>query len=135
MKNPGKKTIRQPQKLKNYVNWFEIPAYNFERAVNFYNEIYNIQMETSEANGYYIAYFPAKTTGIGGAVVSGEGCVPSNVGPLVYLNAGKDLDAVLARVENAGGQVIMPKTLISEEAGYFALFLDTEGNRLALHTT
>lgn len=133
MKHPANRSIRDIQRLKNYVSWFEIPAYNFERAVTFYNDIYSIKMETSEANGYDIAYFPAKA-GIGGAIVCGEGCVPSNVGPLLYLNAGKDLDVVLSRIENAGGQVVMSKTLISEEAGHFALFLDTEGNRLALHS-
>lgn len=133
MKHPSNKSIREIQKIKNYISWFEIPAYNFERAVNFYNEIYSIQMETSEANGYHMAYFPTKT-GIGGAIVCGEGCVPSNVGPLLYLNAGKDLEVVLSKIENAGGQIVMPKTLISDEAGHFALFIDTEGNRLALHS-
>lgn len=133
MKQPTTKKPKKAQPLKNYVNWFEIPAYNFDRAIAFYNEIYDIEMETSEANGYNIGYFPAKK-GIGGAVVCGEGCVPSAVGPLLYLNAGNDLDKVLSRVDTAGGRVVMPKTLIGEEEGHFALFIDTEGNRLALHS-
>lgn len=133
MKQPTSKKPKKAQPLKNYVNWFEIPSYNFDRAIAFYNEIYEIEMETSEANGYYIGYFPAKK-GIGGAVVCGEGCVPSTVGPLLYLNAGNDLDKVLSRVDAAGGRVVMPKTLIGEEEGHFALFIDTEGNRLALHS-
>lgn len=123
----------KPLNLRHYVNWFEIPAYNFDRAVAFYNAIYSIKMDTTEINGYAMAFFPAKQ-GIGGAVVAGEGCIPNTTGPLVYLNGGKDLNAVLSRIEGAGGRIIMPKTIINEAVGYFALFMDTEGNRLALHS-
>ena len=123
----------KPLSLKHYINWFDIPAYNFERAMAFYNAIYLINMEFTEVNGYSMAFFPAKR-GIGGAIVSGEGCVPNTTGPLIYLNGGRDLNIVLDRIEGAGGRVIMPKTLINEAVGYFALFLDTEGNRLALHS-
>lgn len=139
MKHSQKNTSPKPKpkskvkQLKNYISWFEIPAYNFERATAFYNHIYDVQMETSESNGYQMGYFPAKT-GIGGAVVCGEGCVPSSTGPLLYLNGGNDLSDVLSKIDDAGGRVIMNKTFISEEAGYFALFVDTEGNRLALHS-
>lgn len=123
----------KPMILKHYINWFEIPAYNFQRAVAFYNALYSITMETAEINAYSMAFFPAKK-GIGGAVVCGEGCTPNTTGPLLYLNGGKDLSTVLAKVEGAGGRVIMPKTLINDMVGYFALFMDTEGNRLALHS-
>lgn len=119
--------------LKHYVNWFEIPAYDFDRAVAFYNAIYGITMESTAVNGYTMAFFPAKS-GIGGAVVAGEGCVPSTTGPLLYLNGGRDLNGILSKIEESGGRVIMAKTLINEAVGYFALFLDTEGNRLALHS-
>jgi predicted enzyme related to lactoylglutathione lyase len=90
-------------------------------------------METLQMNGYSMAFFPADK-GIGGAVVAGEGCVPGQAGPLVYLNGGKDLNAVLGKVNEAGGRVVMSKTLINKESGYFAIFIDTEGNRLALHS-
>lgn len=123
----------KPLILKHYVNWFEIPAYNFGRAVSFYNAIYGFAMETLELNGYESAFFSAKS-GIGGAVVRGEGCVPNMTGPLVYLNGGKDLNVVLSKIESSGGRIILPKTLINEAVGYFALFVDTEGNRLALHS-
>jgi hypothetical protein len=136
------KNETQPKKAANkksspinrhYVTWFEIPALNFQRATDFYNAIFDIEMETSEMPGYLMAFFPANK-GIGGAVIQGEGCTPSATGPLVYLNAGKSLDAVVTRITSAGGRVLMPKTLISEENGFFALFIDTEGNRLALHS-
>jgi predicted enzyme related to lactoylglutathione lyase len=119
--------------MKNFVSWFEIPASNFARAVAFYNAIYGIEMTTTEMNNYMMAFFPA-AKGIGGAVVSGLGATPGDTGTLVYLNGGADLSTVLERVEPAGGRVVMPKTLINEDVGYFALFMDTEGNKLALHS-
>jgi predicted enzyme related to lactoylglutathione lyase len=90
-------------------------------------------METAETGAYAMAFFPS-AKGIGGAVVTGPGCTPSDTGTLVYLNAGKNLEGVLSRVEPAGGRVVMGKTLINESAGYFALFVDSEGNKLALHS-
>ena len=126
-------TRKNKEKLKHYVSWFEIPALNLLRAVAFYNYIYGIEMETSETSGYAMAFFPADS-GIGGAIVVGEGSIPSATGTLVYLNGGKDIAPVLGRIEQAGGRIIMGKTLISEDAGYFALFIDTEGNKLPLHS-
>ena len=127
-------TNKKTAKLRHYVSWFEIPALNLLRAVGFYNYIYDIQMETTESGGYAMALFPADN-GIGGAIVVGEGSIPSETGTLVYLNAGKDLAPILGRVEKAGGRVILEKTLISKEDGCFALFIDTEGNKMALHSS
>lgn len=121
------------KKMKNYVNWFEIPALNLQRAVTFYNHIYNINMDTIELNGYSMGFFPADK-GIGGAVVVGKGCIPSETGTLVYLNGGHDLTDVLNKIEEAGGRIVMGKTKINDDSGYFALFIDTEGNKLALHS-
>jgi len=126
-------TRKKSEKLRHYVSWFEIPALNLLRAVGFYNYIYGIEMETTETNGYAMALFPADN-GIGGAIVVGEGSVPSETGTLVYLNGGNDLAIVLGKIEQAGGRIILEKTLISEDDGYFALFIDTEGNKLALHS-
>ncbi len=126
-------TRKKGTKLRHYVSWFEIPALNLQRAVGFYQHIYGIEMETTEASGYSMALFPADN-GIGGAIVVGEGSIPSETGTLVYLNGGKDLSLVLDKIEGAGGRVVLGKTLISEDAGYFALFIDTEGNKLAIHS-
>ena len=119
--------------IKKFINWFEIPALNLQRAMTFYNHIYGIEMEMVELNGYSMAFFnPDRTTG--GALVAGQGCIPSETGTLIYLNGGKDLNVVLKRVEEVGGRVILEKTLINKESGYFALFIDSEGNKLALHS-
>ncbi len=125
--------LKQKAVFKNFVTWFEIPAYNHYRSVAFYNYIYGIEITSVEINGLAMGFFPAES-GIGGAIVTGPGCIPSEIGPLVYLNGGEDLNEVLSKVNMAGGRVIMEKTYISETAGYFALFIDSEGNRLALHS-
>ncbi|MEI6263723.1 MAG: VOC family protein [Sphingobacteriia bacterium] len=125
--------LKKQSVFKNFVTWFEIPAYNHFRSVAFYNYIYGIEITTVEINGLAMGFFPAES-GIGGAIVTGPGCVPSEIGPLIYLNGGEDLNSVLYKVNEAGGRVLMEKTYISDTAGYFALFIDSEGNRLALHS-
>lgn len=127
----GKK--KNIEKRKDYVSWFEIPATDFEQAVYFYNHIFQIQMEQNITDVNAMAFFPT-TTGIGGSVVAGQGYVPGDCGPLIYLNGGKDLNNVARRVEEAGGRIVMEKTLISEEMGYFAIFIDSQGNKLALYS-
>ncbi|WKZ65519.1 MAG: VOC family protein [Flavobacteriales bacterium] len=123
---------RHHMKLKDFISWFEIPVYDIHRAARFYGTIYSMEMEVAVNGEFAMAYFPVDK-GIGGALIYGPGCVPSDTGTLVYLNAGNDLDGILGRVDLAGGRVIMPKSLVSEAAGWFALFIDSEGNRVALH--
>ena len=119
--------------FKDYVSWFEIPAIDSQQAVSFYNHIFKIEMEQTITDMNAMAFFPV-TTGIGGAVIAGPGYVPSDSGPLIYLNGGNNLNNVLNKVEGAGGRIIMLKTLIAEDAGYFAIFIDSQGNKLALHS-
>ncbi len=121
--------------MANTINWFEIPASDFERAKKFYSTILNAEeLQTSEMMGIKMAFFPMEGEGVGGALCSGEGYTPSTGGTVPYLNGGKDLTTVLNRVETAGGKVIMPKTKITDEIGYMAFFFDTEGNRIGLHS-
>ncbi|MDP1745911.1 MAG: VOC family protein [Bacteroidota bacterium] len=125
--------LKEQSEFKDFVTWFEIPAYNHYRSVAFFNYIYGIEITTVELNGFAMGFFPAEN-GIGGAIVTGQGCVPSEIGPLIYLNGGFDLNNVLSKVNEAGGRVVMEKSYLSDTAGYFALFIDSEGNRLALHS-
>lgn len=120
--------------MRNAINWFEIPATDIDRAVKFYSTILGVEFQTTEMGGYKMAFFPMEQSGVSGAIVSGEGCEPSQTGTLVYLNAGDDLSDILSRVEPNGGSVVMPKTLINEEYGYMAAFIDTEGGKVALHS-
>ena len=128
-----KKVKVKENEIKDYVSWFEIPALDFNQAVTFYNHIFGIDMEQHITDANAMAFFPV-TTGIGGAIIAGPDSIPSDTGPLIYLNGGNDLNNVLNKVELAGGRIVMPKTLISEDAGYFAIFIDSQGNKLALHS-
>jgi len=136
MKNtakPKKARIKKPQKRGDFLSWYEIPAANLDRAIHFYSSIFNINFETVHTGAHTMAFFPPES-GIGGALVYGDGSIPSQTGSLLYLNAGSDLDASLGKIDSAGGQVLMGKTLISEEIGFYSLILDSEGNRLALYS-
>lgn len=117
----------------NALNWFEIPVSNMDRALKFYNTIFGAEMSAMEAMpGFKMAMFPSED-GVGGALMSGEGYTPSQEGAVIYLNGGKDLSGPLGKVEAAGGQVVLPKTGIGEN-GFMAYFVDTEGNKVGLHS-
>lgn len=121
--------------LKNSVNWFEIPVTDFGRAKDFYSKIYDFDMPVSEMGHITLGFFlHEQGVGVGGSICKGEGYEPSDKGALVYLNGGEDLSAVLSRVEEAGGTIAVPKTQITPEIGFFAVFVDTEGNRVAVHS-
>ena len=120
--------------MKNAINWFEIPAVDLDRAKKFYQEIFAQEFYDYEMPGYKMVGFPCDQDGVGGAICKAEGMVPSKTGVIIYLNGGDDLSVVLNRVEAAGGSIVVPKTQISPEIGYFAHFIDSEGNLIALHS-
>ena len=107
---------------------------DFLRAKKFYSQIVSIEMHEANMGGMDMAFFPSSENAVSGALVHGEGYKPSTDGAVVYLNGGDDLTLVLNKIEAAGGTVLMPKTQITPDHGYFALFKDTEGNKLALHS-
>ncbi len=119
--------------MKNTINWFEIPAADFDRAVKFYSTVFNVQLHNELVMGVQSAIFPGDGEGsVNGAIVFAERYVPSSTGSVVYLNADHQMDAILARIESSGGKVVMPPTDIG--FGFIAFFLDTEGNKVGLHT-
>lgn len=119
--------------MPNAINWFEIPVADMDRAVEFYNTVLDIQLTLGPAgSGYKMAMFPMEQ-GSGGALMQGQGYIPSKEGTLIYLACGPDLSVALGRVEKAGGKILIPKTDIGEN-GFFAVFVDTEGNKMALHS-
>ncbi len=122
----------------NAISWFEIPATDLNRATKFYEAIFDTQLIPMDMPEIRMRMFALTDmmSGVGGAVVdSGDSHKPSATdGPLIYLNGSPDLQIVLDRVEAAGGKVLMSKTEITPEYGYMALFLDTEGNRIGLHS-
>ena len=118
--------------MHDVLNWFEIAVTDIDRAAKFYGVLFDTNLEVNHGPDFASANFP-HNGGVGGGLVAGDGYAPNAQGSLVYLNANPDLNVVLNRVKGAGGEVVKPKTDIGEN-GYFALFLDTEGNRVALHS-
>ena len=119
----------------NAINWFEIPVADFARAVAFYERILATQLPIDASfPGIRMAVFPMQEPGVGGCLVECEQSRPHADGARVYLNGGDDLAAILARVDAAGGRVVVPKTLIRDDVGHFALFADSEGNVVGLHS-
>jgi predicted enzyme related to lactoylglutathione lyase len=120
--------------MENLINWFEIPATDFKRAVTFYKAILGYDIKETEMFGTKMGFFPTDGTNVSGAIVQGEGYNPSTDGVTAYLNGGIDLQVVLGKVESNKGKVIVEKTQISPEMGYFGMFIDTEGNKMAVHS-
>lgn len=120
----------------NALNWFEISVSDIARAKKFYETIFGIKMPEQEMMGMKMAYFPTDMMSgkVGGGICQSDYHKPSADGVRLYLNGNPNLDDVLGRVEGAGGQVTMPKTKISDEIGYMAFFVDSEGNLIGLHS-
>jgi predicted enzyme related to lactoylglutathione lyase len=123
--------------FKHAVSWFEIPTTDINRAQKFYESIFGISMITMDLPNIQMRMFPIEDPmNIGGALVYNKDFYKpsSSDGPLIYLNGNPDVQNILDKVEGAGGQVLVPKTEISPDYGHMAVILDTEGNRIALHS-
>lgn len=113
------------------VRWFEIMAADLERAVGFYETILGQELRREEMAGTALAVFPCAESGVAGCLMAGT---PSPAGTVVYLGCDGRLDVVLARVEHAGGAVLLGRTALPPGMGFFAHIRDSEGNRVGLHS-
>ena len=124
--------------MKNAISWFEIPATDLSRAQKFYETIFNITLSPLDLPNIKMRMLPLDDmmNEVGGAIVDSGGFhKPSSTdGPLIYLNGNPDVQNVLDKIEATGGKILVPKTEISPEYGHMAVFVDTEGNRIALHS-
>ena len=113
--------------------WFEIPSSDFERAVKFYEAVFQVTLRREKIGGD-MAVFPGDAPAVTGAIVSQAGYVPAANGAVVYLSAGNDLSPMLTRVVAEGGKVVEAKTALPPGMGHYAHFMDCEGNRVGLHS-
>ena len=124
--------------MQHAISWFEIGTENIDRAATFYETIFDCKLIPLDLPNIKMRMFPVEDmmNHVGGAIVYSDGFhKPSATdGPLIYLNGNPDVQIVLDRVLAAGGQILVPKTQISDEHGYMAVILDTEGNRIGLHS-
>lgn len=116
------------------LNWFEIPVTDFDRARTFYEKVLGTTIQPMAMGPITMGLLTTDMSVVGGAIVLSDGATPSKEGTLVYLNGGDDLDEMLIRVQPAGGVVEVPKTEIGNDFGFFALFIDSEGNKVGLHS-
>jgi predicted enzyme related to lactoylglutathione lyase len=80
-----------------------------------------------------IGLLPGDDPDVTGCVYTKDGEVPSDEGLLIDLNAQGRLDEAVTEVEPNGGKVLQPKHPIGPH-GFRATILDSEGNRIALHS-
>jgi len=127
-------TNSKVENMKSYISMFEIPATDISRAINFYQALLDIKIEKMDVEGMQMGILPYEGQMVHGVIIQEDSNKPSSDGVTVYLNAGENLQIVLDRVEKNGGQIIVPKTAHADDSGYFAIFLDSEGNKMALNS-
>lgn len=114
------------------LNWVEIPVRDLERAKKFYEKILQVELTKVDLNNIKYALFPTDDPYNSGTLAQGDFYTPSEGGVTIYLDGGNDLNQILLRVADAGGQIVMEKTFLGPGVGYIGLFIDTEGNRIGL---
>jgi hypothetical protein len=122
----------------NTFAWVEIPVSDMDRAKKYYETVLNVELKLVDFGGVQMAWFPNAeypegTPGATGTLIKQESYIPSKEGTLVYIHC-EDVQNELDRVEAAGGTIYQPKTQISPEHGYMGVMIDSEGNRVALHS-
>ena len=127
-------TTSKVENMKSYISMFEIPATDISRAIHFYQALLEIKIEKMDVEGMKMGILPYEGQMVTGVIIQADGYKPSADGVTMYLNAGENLQVVLDRVEKNGGKILVPKTAHADESGYFAIFLDSEGNKMALHS-
>ncbi|RTZ18377.1 VOC family protein [Vibrio aquaticus] len=120
--------------MNSYISIFEIPALNISRAIEFYQAILAINIEKMEMPGMEMGIFPYEDQSVTGVILKEEGFQPSSSGVTIYLNGGDNLQVVLDEVVKNHGEIVIPKTAHADDSGFFAIFLDSEGNRIGLHS-
>lgn len=121
--------------MQNAITWFEIPVADIDRAQAFYETVLARKLRREDFGGETLAIFPHDKPGTGGALQAGaNGSARAGTGLRIYLDCGPSIDAVLARIEAAGGQIVAPKSALPPGMGFIAHLRDTEGNEVGLHS-
>jgi predicted enzyme related to lactoylglutathione lyase len=119
---------------QNAISWFEIPVADMDRAQAFYETVLARKLRRENFGGETLAVFPYDDPATGGALQAGANTsARAGTGIRIYLDCNPGIDAVLARVEAAGGQIVAPKSALPPGMGFIAHMRDTEGNEVGLH--
>ncbi len=115
------------------INWFEIPSTDFQRAARFYEALFDTVLKVEQTGPVKMAIFTDPAGESCGCVAYSDHYLPGKDGIVIYLDATPSIDKVIARIAPAGGQIQMEKMELPDGLGFIAHFIDTEGNRVALH--
>ena len=120
---------------KDALNWFELYVTDLARAKKFYENILQIEMQEVNLGTTPMAIFPYESgKGVSGSLTMMDVVPPGPGGTIIYLNVEGDLDGVISRIPAARGMILRPRLSIGEH-GYIAVFKDSEGNVVGLHST
>lgn len=117
----------------NRAVWFDIPVADLERASTFYGAVLGLAVHPQEFGPTRFAVID-HGDGNGGCLVVDDSAITSTGGILVYLNAEGRIRDAEAQVIAHGGRVIEPIHPIGPH-GFRAIVVDSEGNRVALHSS
>jgi uncharacterized protein len=120
--------------MAHCIAWCDIPVTDIDRAIRFYSALTAQTIQKQEYPGFVIGMLPGSGSDVTGCLyVTGADNKPSAAGPLVYFNCSGRLDDAISTVEPNGGKILTPREQIGEH-GFRAVVLDSEGNRIALHS-
>jgi uncharacterized protein len=120
--------------MKNQFVWVDIPVLDLDRAIKFYSAVLGAEVALQSFSGDSFGLLPHAQTNVSGCLYQSEDNRPSQTGPLIYLNADGRIDGAISAVLENGGKIIQEKHQIGEH-GYRAVILDSEGNKIALHSS
>jgi hypothetical protein len=120
--------------MNNPVNWFEIYVQDMNRAKNFYQSVFGVQLKRLEGTEFEMWQFPSQQDGpgAGGALIKMPGFSSGGNGIIIYFRC-EDCAVEADRASKAGGKIETPKKSIGQY-GYIAIINDTEGNLIGLHS-
>ena len=117
-------------KPEHFTVWAEIPVTDIDRAIAFYNKVFDLELQKDESGPNPMAMFQTATgNGVAGHLYTGKPA-PEGSGPTVHFATPDKLETTMARVKAAGGSVLSEP--ISIPAGRFAYCLDPDGNSIGL---
>ena len=119
--------------MANQIVWCDIPVLDLDRAIKFYSALLGAEVKKQEFPGTIVGILPHNDGEVGGCLFASAQEKPTDTGVMIYLNANGRLDQALAAIAINGGKVVQPKQSIGP-FGFRAVILDSEGNRVALHS-
>jgi uncharacterized protein len=119
--------------MANQIVWCDIPVSELDRAVKFYSAVLGRDVNKQDFPGMTVGVLPHNDGEVGGCLLQSPEEKPSAHGVMIYLDANGRLDDAIAAVTAHGGKILQPKHTIGP-FGFRCIILDSEGNRVALHS-